>query len=50
LQYLFKNNNKTLFSYWYLLFPSFFMKHQSEFTSYLGTFTEKKQEFFDKVA
>ncbi len=32
LQYLFKFNNKALFNYWYLVFPSYFMKPQSEFT------------------
>jgi hypothetical protein len=26
LQYLFRVNNKTLFNYWYLMFPSYFMK------------------------
>jgi hypothetical protein len=26
LQYLFRNNSKALFNYWYLLFPSFFTR------------------------
>ena len=50
LQYLFKSNNKTLFNYWYLLFPSFFMKPQSEFSKYLTSFKEKKEEFYEKTS
>jgi len=31
------------------LFPSHFMKPQSEFTPYLQSFEEKKPEFYDKI-
>jgi hypothetical protein len=32
LQYLFKSNSKTLFNYWYILYPSHFIKPASEFS------------------
>lgn len=35
LQNLFKISSKTLFNYWQILFPSFMMKSQSPFSSFL---------------
>jgi hypothetical protein len=32
------------------MFPSFFMKPQSEFSQYLPTFRVKKDEYFDKIS
>ena len=32
------------------MFPSFFMKPQSEFSQYLPIFDAKKNEYFDKVS
>ena len=35
LKNLFSNNSKTLFNYWYIMFPSFMMRPQTELSKYL---------------
>ena len=51
LRNLFKNNSKVLYNYWYLLFPSFMMRHQPEFSQYLSNFENLhvQKEFMHKV-
>lgn len=41
LKNLFSNNSKTLFNYWYIMFPSFMMRPQTEFTKYLTSFGDR---------
>ena len=41
LKNLFTNNSKTLFNYWYIMFPSFMMRPQTEFTKYLTSFADR---------
>jgi len=35
---LLKNNSKVLFNYWYILFPSFMLRPQTEFSHFLFSF------------
>jgi len=51
LRNLLKNNSKILFNYWYILFPSFMMKTQSEFSHFLFDFENKntQKQFKEKV-
>ena len=42
LRNLLKNNSKILFNYWYILFPSFMMKTQSDFAHFLFDFESKQ--------
>ena len=45
LRNLLKNNSKVLLNYWYIIFPSFMMRTQSELSQYLYTFEDNtKQE------
>ena len=41
LKNLFSNNSKTLFNYWYIMFPSFMMRPQTELSKYLTSFKNK---------
>lgn len=42
LRNLFKNYGKILQNFWYIVFPSFMIRPQSEFTQYLYEFDNKK--------
>ncbi|CDW76050.1 heat repeat-containing protein 6-like [Stylonychia lemnae] len=48
LQILLKFKNKQLFNYWYLLFPSFFLRSQTEFSHSLLSFKSNQQDFNTK--
>lgn len=41
LKNLFSNNSKTLFNYWYIMFPSFMMRPQTELSKYLTGFRDQ---------
>jgi hypothetical protein len=41
---LLKNNSKVLFNYWYIMFPSFMMRPQSEFSNFLYQFDKKNMQ------
>lgn len=52
LRNLLKNNAKVLMNYWYIIFPSFMMRTQSEFSQYLYTYednTKQEKDFTSKV-
>ena len=51
LRNLFKNYGKVLFNYWYIMFPSFMIRPQSEFTYFLKNFESKaiSSEFKERV-
>lgn len=51
LRNIVKNNNKAIFNYWYVLFPTFMMRPQSEYIHYIqemSNFSVQK-EFIAKV-
>jgi len=48
---LLKNHSKVIFNYWYIMFPSFMIRPQSEFSNFLFQFNKKtmQQEFRSKA-
>jgi len=48
LRNLLKNNSNIILNYWYILFPSFMMRPQSEFKQYLYKFESNEKVFTEK--
>ena len=48
LRNLLKNNSSIILNYWYILFPSFMMRPQSEFKQYLYKFESNEKVFTEK--
>ena len=41
---LLKNHSKVIFNYWYIMFPSFMIRPQSEFSTFLFQFNKKTMQ------